>query len=113
MAGMNNFAEQVQQAAEESIIKALKSGEWLRINYANKVAVTTDQLREVYQGIDMSRVAEILKAKLEQRLADTLFNNLATEVATDVKKIMSNTELREDCRAVIRDKIRQAAEGLE
>jgi hypothetical protein len=110
---MNNFAEQVQQAAEESIVTALKSGEWLRINYNNKVAVTAEQIREVYQSIDMSKVAEILKAKLEQRLADTLFNALATEVATDVKKIMGNTELREDCRAVIRDKIRQAAKGLE
>ena len=113
MGDMKDFAEQVQQAAEESIIAALKSGEWLRMNYSNKLAVSTEQLREVYQGIDMSRVAEILKAKLEQRLADTLFNNLATEIATDVKKIMSNTELREDCRAVIRDKIRRAAEGLE
>ena len=110
---MKDFAEQVVQAAEESILKTLKSGEWLRINYAEKVTVTSEQLREVYQSIDMSKVAEILKAKLEQRLADTLFNALATEVATDVKKIMGNTELREDCRAVIRDKIRQAARGLE
>ncbi len=109
---MTGFAEQVQQAAEESIVKALKSGEWLRINYGNKVAVTSEQLREVYQGVDMVKVAGILKAKIEKRVADSIFNNLATEVATDVKKIMSNTELREDCRAVIRDKIRQAAEGL-
>jgi hypothetical protein len=110
---MKDFAEQVQQAAEESIVNSLKSGEWLRINYANMMAVTSEQLREVYQGVDMSKVAEILKAKIEKKIADALFNALATEIATDVKKIMSNTELREDCRAVIRDKIRQAAEGLE
>jgi hypothetical protein len=108
-----NFAEQMQRAAEESIITTLKSGEWLRINYGNKVAVTSEQLREVYQGVDMVKVAGILKDKIEKKIADSLFNALATEVATDVKKIMSNTELREDCRAVIRDKIRQAAKGLE
>jgi hypothetical protein len=112
-APMKDFAEQVQEAAQQSVVSTLKSGEWLSLNYANKVAVTSEQLREVYQSIDMSKVAEILKAKLEHRLADTLFNALATEVATDVKKIMGNTELREDCRAVIRDKIRQAARGLE
>jgi hypothetical protein len=110
---MKDFAEQMQQAAEESIVNALRSGEWLKLNYANKVDVTSGQLREVYQSIDMSRVIGILKDKLEKRIADTLFNAFATEVATDVKKIMANTELREDCRAVIRDKIRQAAKGLE
>jgi hypothetical protein len=108
-----SFAEQVQQAAEESIVKMLKSGEWLRVGYGDRMTVTPGQLREVYQAVDMSRVGEILKVKIEQKVADAIFNNLATEVATDVKKIMSNSELREDCRAVIRDKIRQAARGLE
>ncbi len=77
------------------------------------MTVTPGNLREVYQSVDMVRVGEILKVKIEQKVADAILNNLATEVATDVKKIMSNTELREDCRAVIRDKIRQASKGLE
>ena len=110
---MKDFAEQLVQAAEESIVKTLKSGDWLKVTYGERMTVSPEQIREVYQAIDMGKVAEILKAKIEQRLADTIFNNLATEVATDVKKIMGNTELREDCRAVIRGKIRQAAEGLE
>ena len=110
---MSNFVEQMQRAAEESIIKSLKTGEWLKVTYGERMTVSPEQIREVYQGVDMVKVAGILKAKIEQKIADALFNNLATEIATDVKKIMSNTELREDCRAVIRDKIRQAAEGLE
>lgn len=109
---MNNFEEQMQQAAQESIIKALKTGEWLKVGFGDRMTVTPGQLREIYQAVDMNRVGEILKNKIEQRVADSIFNNLAIEVATDVKKIMSNTELREDCRAVIRAKIRQAAEGL-
>lgn len=108
-----NFAEQVRRAAEESIVKTLKSGDWLKVGFGDRMTVTPGNLREVYQSVDMVRVGEILKVKIEQKVADAIFNNLATEVATDVKKIMSNTELREDCRAVIRDKIRQASKGLE
>lgn len=108
-----NFAEQVRRAAEESIVKTLKSGDWLKVGFGDRMTVTPGNLREVYQSVDMVRVGEILKVKIEQKVADAILNNLATEVATDVKKIMSNTELREDCRAVIRDKIRQASKGLE
>ena len=108
-----NFAEQVRRAAEESIVKTLKSGDWLKVGFGDRMTVTPGNLREVYQSVDMVRVGEIPKVKIEQKVADAIFNNLATEVATDVKKIMSNTELREDCRAVIRDKIRQASKGLE
>jgi hypothetical protein len=109
---MENFAEQIQEAAEESIVKTLKSGDWLRVAWDSKMTVAPEQLRKVYESVDMDRVAERLTQKLEGRIADAIFNNMATEVGTDVKKILSNTELREDVRSLLRNKMRATTEGL-
>jgi hypothetical protein len=103
---MSDFADEVQKAVQKSIIDTLAKGDWLTVEWRDKMSISQERLREIYAAVDMDKVANIVKEKVEKKLADAIFNALATEVATDVKKIMSNTELREDCRASIRLKIR-------
>lgn len=108
----NTFAKQVQQSVEHSIVSLLAKGDWLNIDYTNRVRVSPDLLQECYQEIDLQRVKAALIQRLEDKLADKIFNNLATEIATDVKSIMSSQELREQCRGILRNHIKQFAKGL-
>lgn len=101
-----NFEDRMLQALETSVIKKISEGSWLTIDWHDQIKVGAGMLRGIYDRIDMERVTGLILEKVETHLADKIFNSLATEFATDVKKIMSNSELREDCRATIRAKIR-------
>ena len=101
----------IVQAATNSVANFFKTDKWFNHSCRDRVKLPESLIREVYESIDMEQVKSQLKGKLESRMADAIFNSLATEIANDTKKVMSNNELREDCRAVIRQKIR-AMEGV-
>ena len=106
------FEQAIANAAQRSIVGLLAKGDWLAVDYRDKVRVPPEELRGVFDAVDMDAVRLILKAKLEQKIADSIFNSMATEIANDVKQVMSNTELREDCRAYLRTKMREANDGI-
>lgn len=105
---MSSFAENMQQAIENSLLAFIKKGEWIRLDYSNKVNLSVDELREMYKQIDKIRLMRLVAAKIEERMADAIYNAMATEIANDVKSIMCNKELRQDIRDIVRDKIKEA-----
>ena len=107
-----SFDEDIQQAVRDSLVKLIRSGEWLKLDYSAKLPIDTAFLRRVQNSVNLDNVLAKLTEKIEDRIADAIFNALATEIATDVKKIMSNAELREDMRAVLRAKMRAANEAI-
>ena len=64
-------------------------------------------MQKLYQRINMETVLEIAINKLEEKLADKIIVALSTEFTNDIKQIMSNRELREELRAVIRQKLKE------
>lgn len=106
------FDEQIQQSVQDSLLKLIRSGEWCRIDYAAKIPLGADFLRKIQAGVNMDNVMEIVTAEIEGHIADAIIRAMTTEIATDVKKIMSNTELREDLRSVLRAKMRAARDQL-
>lgn len=66
----------------------------------------------MHSRVDMAKVMGIVASEVERRIADGIMNSMATEIANDTKSIMSNKELREDIRATIRAKIREAESAL-
>ena len=105
---MSSFAENMQQAIENSLLAFIKKGEWIRLDYSNKVNLSVAELREMYKQIDKIRLMRLVAAKIEERMADAIYNAMATEIANDVKSIMCNKELRQDIRDIVRDKIKEA-----
>jgi hypothetical protein len=106
------FARSIQAAVQKTVINKLAQGDWLNIDYGNRVKVPMSQLQECYDRIDMNRVMDKLVDRLEDKLADKIFNNLATEIGTDVKSIMSNPELRETCRGILRGHMKSAVKNI-
>lgn len=106
------FSDQALQAVEQSFLKLLRSGEWIKVGYDQKIQIDPAMLRGLYASIDMDRVKALLLPMLERQVADQIMASMATEIGSDVKKIMCNAELREDLRSVIREKIREAAKAV-
>jgi len=106
------FEDRMVEAAQESIIKLLESGDWLKVSWDDKLKISATELRAIFNKVDMNRVHERVLAKVEERIANAIIENMATEIGTDVKKIFCNTELREDLRSIIREKIRASNAAL-
>ncbi len=106
------FDEQLQQAMQDSLLKLIRSGEWCKLDYSAKVPLDAAFIRRLQASVDMEKVLTRVAEHVEGRIADAIFNAMATEINSDVKKILSNTELREDIRAVVREKIRAVRMAL-
>lgn len=107
-----SFDEDIQQAVRDSLVKMIRSGDWLKLDYSAKLPIDTAFLRRIQNSVNLDNVLAKLTDQIESRIAEAIFNAMATEIATDVKKILSNMELREDVRAILRAKIRNVAEAV-
>lgn len=107
-----SFEKSIVKAVQESIIKKLSSDSLFEINYQDRVKIGSDKIREVYSSVDWNKIMGIVREKIELHIADKIINNLATELGTDIKQIMCNTELREDIRATLREKIRNSVNNV-
>ena len=108
----SEFEMDVMQAIRKSLVEAITKGNWVQIPYESRPTIPASRLRSIYEQIDFVRVQAMCIERVEEMVADKIIHSLATEVATDVKKIMCNTELREDLRAILRDKIRKGVEAI-
>lgn len=106
------FGERVRAAVEESVVRLLARGEWIQPDYSTRIKLDLSTIRSVYDAVDMERVKARVIETVEVHIADKIFNAMATEIGTDVKQILSNTELREDMRSIIRAKIRESTDAL-
>lgn len=106
---MKSFEQRLLASVEDSLIKLVQDGGFITATYENRLKVDPTIMREIYERIDLKRVVVLAAERAEERMADTVFNALAQELASDVKQILSNKELREECRALIRDKMRERA----
>ena len=52
-------------------------------------------MEEVWEMVDIEKVKEEMARNIEKQLADKITNNIAQEISTDVKKILSVKENRE------------------
>lgn len=106
------FEETLHQAIQHTVIDFIRKGEWMKLDYNARVNVDSAWLREMHSRVDMNNVMALVASQVEQRICDGIINSMATEIATDVKSIMCNRELREDLRATIRGKIREAESAV-
>ncbi len=80
------FEQEVQQAFRASIVKTIKAGDWCKIDYNARLPLDAAFLRKVQASVDMERVLALLTTRIEEKIADSIFNAMATEVANDTKK---------------------------
>lgn len=97
------FTEHLVSAARKSILAHIASGHWLLPNYEARIKVPADLLAEVWQMVDRNKLKQAIAARIEEELADRIVNQMAAELATDIKQVLSVKERREAIRALARD----------
>jgi ribosomal protein L15 len=112
LASKPTFDEQLLQRIQTALLTEIEKGNWIKMPYGG-IEFSNETLRRIYANIDMTKVAAMVLDKVEEMIATKIVHAMATELSNDVKKILSNNELREDLRASIRGKIREAAEKVE
>lgn len=93
--------ERIIQALENGIIKSLQSGEMFKFPYDGKIDVT-NELKQAYRNINYEKVYARITELLEEELAQKIVNKIITEMGNDIKKLMSNAEIRDDFKFLMR-----------
>lgn len=104
---MDDFTKAMVSQIQKTMLKHLSNGSLFEIDYHNRPKIPGSLLQKLYQRINMETVLEIATNKLEEKIADKIIVALSTEFTNDIKQIMSNRELREELRAVIRQKLKE------
>jgi hypothetical protein len=108
---MDDFTKDLVAAVQQSVLKMVREGNLVLPDYAARAKVPAAKVQELYDSVDWNRVRALVIAEVEQAVADKILNAMATEMATDIKQILSNKELREEVRGFIRAGIRRVAEA--
>ena len=99
----NTFESAVKHAAEKAVLKIISEGAWVQPDYANRFKLPADFMASVWKLVDQDKIRSEMARRLEAELADRMVNHMATELATDIKQILSVTERREALRSLARE----------
>lgn len=100
---MTPFEAEVKKAAEKAVLKLISEGSWLSADYSSRFKVPPEWMQRCWELIDKDKLQGHFARRLEEELANRMVNHMATEIATDVKQILSDKERRESLRALARE----------
>ena len=108
---MSDFDKQLQEAVQQSVLKMVRNGDLVLPEYAARAKIPPAKVQELYDAVDWGRVRALVLAEIESAVADKILNAMAAEMATDIKQVLSNKELREEVRGFIRAGVRRVVEA--
>lgn len=82
------------------VVNALSTGD--SSTYNRLSFDVTDIVKQAYDAVDMQKVLEEVTERLQSEIATRIVSNLMTEVGHDVKAIMSNAQIRDDFKYLLR-----------
>jgi hypothetical protein len=100
-----SLEEQIKAAAEKAVLHVISSDSWLTVDYNNRWKVPASFLAEAWAFVDKDKIKKKLAEKIEDELASRIINNMAAEMSTDIKQILSVPERREAIRSLARDNL--------
>ena len=108
---MTDFETAVKHAAEKAVLKIISEGNWVQPDYNNRFILPKEFLHDIWKLVDIEKIKKEMAKRLESEFADRIMNQMATEIATDIKKILCDKEKREELRAVARENIKRICGG--
>lgn len=94
-------SERIMAAMENGLVKAIQSGDVFKIPYDNRIDVSKE-MHKAYSNIDYKKIESRVTELLEEELARKIVNKIVTEMGTDIKKLMSNPNIRDDFKFMMR-----------
>lgn len=100
---MSEFESAIAKAAQVAVMKIITEGSWIQPDYTNRFKLPPEVLQQVWAMVDIEGIKKNMAERIESELADRIVNHMATELATDIKQLLSVRERREAIRQVARD----------
>lgn len=102
---MSDFEKDLLNSVKCSMVKQIDKTDFIQIPYDCRPKLPSDFMQRAWEMVDQDSVLEKLSERLESELVDRLVNNIAAEMATDIKQVLSVKERREAVRSLVRDNI--------
>jgi len=93
-----NFEEQIQKQVQETILKQIGECRLVDYHHSNKKQIPSKILEEAWSNINWKDVITYVTKELQDKVAQTIVQNMLTEVKTDVKSILSVEGVRQKIR---------------
>jgi hypothetical protein len=100
---VSELEQAIKSAAEKAVLKFVGDGQWLLPNYESRLKIPAEWIADCWKLVDSDKLKQKIATRLENELADRMVNHMATELATDIKQILSVKERREMLRSLARD----------
>lgn len=93
-----NFEDQIQKKVQETILKQIADCRYVDYHHSNKRQIPSKILENAWNSIDWKEVTEFVSKELQNKVCQTIVQNMLTETKTDVKAILSVQGMREKLR---------------
>lgn len=100
---MTDLEQAIKASAEKAVLKYVTDGGWLLPNYESRFKVPPEWVAACWKLVDADKVKQQVATLLEGELAERMVNSIASELATDIKQILSVKERREMLRGIARE----------
>jgi pimeloyl-CoA synthetase len=95
---MENFEEKVQAKLQETILKQIADCRYVEYQHSQKRGVPDDIISKAWEAIDWEEVVTYVRKEIQDKVCQTIVQNMLTEVKTDVKAILSVEGVRQKIR---------------
>lgn len=102
---MSDFESDLINSVKCALTKQITGTDFIAINYNDRMKLPEDFINRAWKLVDQERLLTKLAERLELELVDRLVNQIAAELATDIKQVLSVKERREEVRNLVRENI--------
>lgn len=102
---MSDFENDLMNSVKCAITKQITGTDFIAINYNDRMKLPDDFLARAWKLVDQENILTKLAERLELELVDRLVYQIASELATDIKQVLSVKERREEVRSLVRENI--------
>jgi hypothetical protein len=99
---MNDLKERISEEIEKAILSQIRDSSFIRFDRTWNSKVSSSMLDDAWEMVDHHKIKTEMAKILEQTIAEKVINLMASEIATDMKLILSNKDRREEIRHVAR-----------
>ncbi len=100
-----SFEQKMIETIKQNMMNSIAKTDFIMPDYNNRIKIPATFYQKAWELVDQDAVLQILTKNIESEIADRIMNSIASEMANDIKQVLSNKERREEIRAVARNLI--------
>lgn len=101
------FEEQVTEQIQKRILSSIKDVDFLDRWKQGRLEIPNNIIQKAWNGINWEEVVEHVKKELQDKICQTIVQNMLTETKTDVKALLSVEGVRQKIRMEAYPKIKE------